>query len=203
MKESAFYREEGRKLMEGTWKTVALALLIQMGISVVLSFIPVVGSIASLLIAAPFSVSMAAITVNIYKRNAIAVEDVFEGFSDFLGALAIYFLMILKVILWSLLLIIPGILKAMSYSMTFYIHIDRPELTASELLKESERLMQGHRWELFKLELSFLGWYVLTILTFGILSFWVTPYINNAVVTFYYDLKALDEAGSVAEAPQV
>lgn len=94
--------------------------------------------------------------------------------------------------LWTLLFIIPGIVKSYSYAMTIYISKDRPELSAEECIQESRRMMSGHKGKLFLLDLSYIGWFLLCILTCGILSLWVTPKMQTAHALFYEDLKAED-----------
>ena len=98
------------------------------------------------------------------------------------------------IFLWSLLLIIPGIIKSYSYAMTPYILVDKPELSANEAIEESMRLMSGHKFDLFYLQLSFIGWFILALLTAGIGFLWLTPYYNSTVASFYLSLKAEDEA---------
>ena len=91
--------------------------------------------------------------------------------------------------LWSLLLVIPGIIKAYAYSMSFYILADNPELTASEALAKSQSLMRGHKMELFILELSFIGWFFLIGLTFGLAAIYVAPYMEATMANFYNSIK--------------
>lgn len=93
------------------------------------------------------------------------------------------------VCLWSLLLFVPGIIKGLSYSMTNYILVDRPELSANEAINLSKDMMYGHKFDLFYLYLSFAGWYILCIFTFGIGVLWLMPYIQTAQASFYLDVK--------------
>lgn len=94
------------------------------------------------------------------------------------------------ILLWALLLIIPGIIKGYSYAMTPYILEDRPELSGDKAIEESMRMMSGHKWELFCLHLSFIGWELLCLLTLGIGQLWLKPYISTAEAAFYENLKA-------------
>lgn len=94
------------------------------------------------------------------------------------------------VFLWSLLLVIPGIIKLFSYSMTKYILEEYPELTASEAIDRSRAMMQGHKFDLFWLYLSFIGWALLCVLTAGIGYLWLVPYMETAEAAFYEDVKA-------------
>ena len=119
-----------------------------------------------------------------------AVADLFSQFSRFTVGFLQHFLRALFVILWGLLLIIPGIIKNFSYAMTPFILTDHPELTAKEAIRRSMELMDGHKMDLFLLELSFIGWDILNIFTLGIGSFWLNPYKNAAIAAFYRELTA-------------
>ena len=99
------------------------------------------------------------------------------------------FLMTLFIFLWSLLLLIPGIIKAYSYAMTPYILEEHPELTANQAIDRSRAMMKGHKFDLFWLQLSFIGWILLGFLTFGIGFLWLGPYMDAAQAAFYEDLK--------------
>ena len=88
-----------------------------------------------------------------------------------------------------LLLVIPGIIKAYSYSMTFYILRENPEMTAGDAITASQKMMDGHKMDLFLLSLSFIGWAILASITFGIGYLWLIPYIYTAYAAFYETLK--------------
>lgn len=90
--------------------------------------------------------------------------------------------------LWSLLLVIPGIVKSYSYAMAYYIKIDHPEYTAKQAIEESMIMMEGKKMKLFLLDLSFIGWIILGSLCFGIGTLWVTAYIQASRTEFYRDL---------------
>lgn len=91
--------------------------------------------------------------------------------------------------LWSLLLIVPGIVKFYAYSMTPYILIDNPELSANQAIILSKKMMKGHKFDLFFLQLSFIGWIFLSIFTLGIGLLWVIPYMMTAQAAFYQDIR--------------
>jgi uncharacterized membrane protein len=99
------------------------------------------------------------------------------------------FLKNLFIILWSLLFVIPGIVKTYSYAMAYYIKYDHPEYNWKMCIDESRRMMDGHKWRLFCLHFSFIGWELLGALAFGIGTLWVTPYKQAAEANFYDDLK--------------
>ncbi|MCF0174532.1 MAG: DUF975 family protein, partial [Bacteroidales bacterium] len=93
------------------------------------------------------------------------------------------------VFLWSLLLVIPGIIKAFSYALVPYIISENPNLSPEEAISQSSKMMEGHRLDLFILYLSFIGWFILAVLTAGIGFLWLCPYISAAKASFYLDIK--------------
>ena len=100
----------------------------------------------------------------------------------------------LYVLLWSLLLIIPGIIAGYSYAMTEYILAEHPELTAGEAIDCSKQMMSGNRWRLFCMQFSFIGWNLLSALTLGIGSLWVRPYQQAATAAFYREISGTEQA---------
>lgn len=99
------------------------------------------------------------------------------------------FLMVLFIFLWSLLLLIPGIIKGYAYILTPYILKDNPELSANQAINLSQKMMKGHKFDLFYLMLSFIGWGILGIFTLGIGYLWLMPYMYAAFAAFYQDVK--------------
>ncbi len=188
MKNSAYYREQARGFLGTTWKPYALAMLIYMAITLGVSATGI-GSIASLIIAGPFALALSIMSLKAIKGQGVEVMNIFSGFENFVNALILCLYQGLIIFLWSLLLIVPGILKSLSYSMTFYILAENPDMKAKQAMEESKSLMEGHRWEYFKLQFSFIGWLILSVFTFGILILWVSPYMDIATAAFYEDLK--------------
>ena len=118
------------------------------------------------------------------------IEGLFEGFKVNYGKIiGTMFLMEIYVALWSLLLVIPGIIKMYSYAMTPYILKDEPELGADAVITKSMAMMRGNKMKLFLLDLSFIGWALLAIITCGIGFLWLSPYMVSARAAFYLDLK--------------
>lgn len=93
------------------------------------------------------------------------------------------------IFLWALLLVIPGIIKSYAYSMTSYIIADNPQIDFMEAIKESQNLMKGNKWRLFKLHFSFIGWYILGVLTLGLGFIFLYPYIQLSVANFYVEIR--------------
>lgn len=113
------------------------------------------------------------------------IGDLFSQFHRFGNGFCLRLLEGVFVFLWTLLLIIPGIIATYSYAMAPFIMAENPDMTASEALGASKELMRGHKWELFCLGFSFIGWNLLAGLTFGIGALFVTPYENAAYAAFY------------------
>lgn len=125
-----------------------------------------------------------------HDRREYTFNDLFSQFDRFGTGFAQKFLRGLYTTLWGLLFIIPGIVKGYSYAMTPFILTDHPELTASQAIDASKKMMDGHKGELFWLDLSFIGWDILCALTLGIGSLWLNPYKNAAYAAFYRQLQA-------------
>ncbi len=132
------------------------------------------------------------------KGNTLTIKEMFDTFfGDYAKAFVRVLVVSIFIFLWSLLLIIPGIIKSLAYSMSFFISDEHPEMTTLQCIDESERMMKGHKWELFILKLSFIGWILLAILTLGIGFLWLAPYMHTTKVKFYEQLK-LENVAEVA-----
>ena len=178
-----------KQQISGKIGTFFLMYLIVIAISFVCAVIPVVGSIVSFVITPAFTLSFCMFFLKLTKNEETSVNDVFAGFNKTGRALWLNILIAVFTFLWSLLLVIPGIIKAFAYSMSFYVLADNPELTASEALAKSQSMMRGHKMELFILELSFIGWYFLVGLTFGLAAIYVAPYMSATMANFYNSIK--------------
>lgn len=191
----------GSNIFGKIWLMALVALLIDSVIVAVASYIPVVGGFASIILAGPFGIGLALVFMKLARNhNNVDLADVFTSFSnrfvkDFLLGLMIY----VFTFLWSLLFIIPGIVKSYAYSMAYYISLDHPEWGWKECIEESMRITNGHKGELFVLDLSFIGWYIVGLFCLGIGTFWVAPYHETARANYYEALKANSQP--VYEAP--
>ena len=119
------------------------------------------------------------------------IHNMFDlTFKNYWHHVWVCFLMIVKILLWSLLFVIPGVIKALQYSMTPYIALEHPELSASEAIAMSRRMTKNHLFDIFWLGMSFIGWFLLGILTLFIGYLWLEPYMYTTFAAFYCDLKA-------------
>ena len=120
--------------------------------------------------------------------KAMELGALFSGFSSDFGELFLLgFLSTLFAALWALLFVIPGIVKAYSWSLIYYIKLDHPEYGWQECMKESAAMMRGYKMKLFLLDLSFIGWYIVGSLCLGVGTLWVVPYHTATHAQFYVE----------------
>lgn len=155
--------------------------------TVLLPLVSVAGllGIVSFILGGTVQLGYAKFLLKQYDRKQLQFSDLFSQFERFGTGFAQKFLRTLFTVLWSLLFIIPGIVKGLSYAMTPFILEEHPEMTASEAIKASMRLMDGHKMDLFILGLTFIGWQILACLTMGIGFLFLNPYMNAAYAAFY------------------
>lgn len=182
-------------------KQQAKAMLLQnygYALGLILLFIVLLGAlsafsfgIAALVLTGPLTACLFWGLLNLYLGNPVRIGDAFNrGFENIGRKIGGYLWMMLFTWLWSLLFFIPGIIKTYSYSMTMYILADLPEIGAKDALRLSMRMMQGHKWELFVMQLSFLGWMILGLFTFNLLNILYTiPYMQLSSAGFYASVK--------------
>lgn len=167
----------------------------------ILGLIPFVGPlVASIIITPAFALSLARIYINIVAGKDASVNDTFSGFDDFWSAFKVTFLVGLFTFLWSLLFIIPGIIKSYSYSMSMYVLAENKGMPALEAIDRSKKMTDGHKMELFVLELSFIGWMLLVCITFGIAAIYAVPYMMTTEVNYYNEMKGAEAAKAMPKA---
>ena len=120
---------------------------------------------------------------------AITSNTVRLAFSDYVRNAVSILLVYLYTILWTLLFIVPGIIKGLAYSLTPFIVKDNPQLSPNQAINLSMKMRKGHKFALFYLYLSFIGWILLAMLTLGIGLLWVIPYMQTSMAAFYLDVK--------------
>lgn len=189
------YRHHAAEQVNPYNTTLALTELvvgIALGVLGCFNLIPFAGVALSsailLIIAGPLQFSYVDISKKVYAKETPKIEDIFLGFNRFAQAFVLEILVSIFVFLWSLLLIVPGIIKAYSYSQALYLAHNAPEKASADCIKESMKIMKGHKGDLFLLDLSYIGWYLLSILTLGILLLWVVPKHRQARYLFHLNL---------------
>lgn len=153
------------------------------------------------LLAVPLAWGLNCYYLRIMRRgDKVNVGNIFSGYSQFGRIFLTLLLKAVYIFLWSLLLFVPGIVKSLSYAMTEFVLADNPELKYNGAIERSMKLMRGHKWQFFVLCLSFIGWILLCILTFGIGFLWLGPYYQTTMAAFYEDLLA-EEAAEISPEP--
>ncbi|MCL2082459.1 MAG: DUF975 family protein [Oscillospiraceae bacterium] len=185
-------KERAKALIKGKIPSFFIIFMIIFGISIpvsLLGMIPVIGfavSIAWIIFVSWFQFNMVKIFQRVvFYNNTPQANELFDDFNQCVNAAILYLLMGLFTFLWSLLLVVPGIIKGFSYSAAPYIMATNPGMKPLEAINRSKEIMHGRKMDLFVLELSFLGWALLATLTLGILYIWLAPYMGTAVAQFY------------------
>ena len=182
------FRQRAWQSLSGNWGIAILAYFL-VGIVNGVAASATVG-VGSWLIAGIVGVGYASFSLSLGRRENTQIEQLLDGTKDLGNNFMAGLLVSLYTFLWTLLFIVPGVIKALSYSMTYYILRDNPGMLASEAIKRSEETMMGHKWQLFCIYLSFIGWILLSFLTCGILMFMVVPYMMQTSAEFYRYLNA-------------
>lgn len=184
-------KESAKMQLTGRWGEAIVAFLLVSIVMIGMSLIgelPYVGWIITFVLGGVWPLGMAIYSLKFSNGELVGIEDIFGGFNNWLTSFCVYLLMTVFTFLWTLLFIIPGIIKSISYSMSYYILAENPELSASEVINRSKELTQGHKWDIFVTYLSFIGWGILACLTLGIGYLWLTPYMNITMANVYKQL---------------
>ena len=190
MKTRAELKEMAKQQIKGNIGMLFVIALIIGAISGVAGAFPPLALVVSIIVTPAFSISI----IRVYQelaRNGKKPEakDAFAGFDDFWTGFKALFLVGLFTFLWSLLFIIPGIIKSFSYSQTMMIVAENKGIGARDAINRSKAMMDGRKMDYFVLGLSFIGWGLLCCITLGIAYIWVGPYMQATMVNFYNDIK--------------
>lgn len=215
MKKNQDYKNEALAALKGNWAQAVVATVIFLLLCVAfaapswvanmvlmgqlplnltsqtMNILSWVGSPFMLLIFYPLSVGyMQAYDLHLTQGdNAFTVNTFRLAFSKWLRNVWAVLLVAIFTFLWTLLLVIPGIVKGLAYSMTFFIIRDYPELSVNQAINLSDKMMKGRKFDFFYLNLSFIGWMLLSVLTCGIGLVWLCPYMYASYASFYQDVK--------------
>ena len=185
-------RNQAYEALRGKWTpavVTSLVFCILLGVAVSLSRVnALLYLIAYLGGASIVAIGMLYACWDLFTKGTLPEAGaLFAPFKQYARTVGAVLLVFVYTLLWTLLLVIPGIIKAYSYSMTFYILRENPEMTAGDAITASQKMMDGHKMDL--LSLSFIGWAILASITFGIGYLWLIPYIYTAYAAFYETLK--------------
>ena len=189
MSSNAEIRAAAREALRGQWGMAVLVVFVYLALFTAIGMIPVVNNIGPLLLGGAFAYGLYAYFLQVSRGHRPELGVMFTGFRRYGTTLALYLLQALFVLLWTLLLIVPGIVAALRYSLSYFILLENPGMSALDAIRRSKELMDGHKMQLFLLQLSFLGWALLCVLTLGIGFLWLLPYMQTSMAAFYERVK--------------
>lgn len=149
----------------------------------------ILGSVISIVVICLFYFGYVSYFLKISRNEKVGVEELWSKPKMFFKCLVVTILITIILCVGYVLLIIPGIILSLCYSMTYYIMLDDEKISPIKAMKKSREMMRGHKRELFCLIMSFVGWFLLSILTCFILLIWIVPYINTSIANFYNKIK--------------
>ena len=154
----------------------------------------------SSLLAGFLIVGISYVLVDLFRESQTFSDPLKKSFTIvsrgdyFIGSILISLLSFVWIFLWTFLLLVPGIIKSLAYSQAYYIYRDaidqQQSISCRDAISKSRALMNGHKWEYFMLQLSFIGWGLLIMVTFGIAAIWVQPYYHLTMANYYRHLVA-------------
>lgn len=178
-----------KQMISGKIGMLIVCFIIVAALTGACSFIPYIGTIISVCLSGPLTLGTVYIYLNLTRGIEPDVNVLFAGFQCFVDTLVLTLLIGVFTFLWSLLFVVPGIIKAISYSQAYYILAEHPEMSGKEALDASIEIMDGHKMDYFVLMLSFLPWIFLSGITCGIAMLYVEPYMSATFVNFYEAIK--------------
>ena len=193
------YKNRALASLEGKWGTAAITALIFFGLSEGISFLVTTpmgeGAMGYStqgiweLLCLPLGWGFSVYFLNLIRNEDISYGRLFDGYKDFVRIFLAEFLIVLAVFIGCILLIVPGIIAGLMFSQTEFILKEDKEIGAIDAMMKSMKMMEGHKSELFWLTLSFIGWFLLCILTIGIGFLFLGPYFGTTMAHYYEDLK--------------
>jgi uncharacterized membrane protein len=213
MHDNQYYKNAALARLRGNWSPVIVATIIYLLISILVSgldlvktgtdvsafpvgtfFLSGVSTVLMFFVLCPLGVGYNNAARLMYETGNVSVAGNMWMFAtnNYLHKVLGMLFMTLKLLLWTCLLIVPGLVMSFAYAMTPYILEENPEISAWEASTRSREMMKGHKFDLFYLYLSFIGWIILSCITFGIGFIWLVPYMQLSIAAFYNDLKGGD-----------
>jgi len=194
-----------REALSGRWVFMALMFLLFLIIQGIPSMfasdanediqaIDLIGFLLNILLL-PLAIGWTWLAMSVARKEQAKIVDLFEPYKIFLKAVGLSIVQSIFLGLWFLLLIIPGIIKSFSYLLTFYILRDEPSIGILDAITRSRQMMDGHKMEAFMLVLSFIGWFLLGLITIGIAFLWVGPYFSVTLAKFYDRIRGEEAPG--------
>ena len=212
MKSNSIIRQETRARLSGNWgKAVIFALVSSILLGAVSSsdafndarydVWDVAFTLLNIFVGLPLGLGINAAFLNFMRGSELKLENMFCAFNStlYFRSVVLGVLTSIYTFLWALLLIVPGIIKSLSYSMAPYILLDNPNMSGEEAICESMRMMDGHKMDLFLIWLGYIGLSLLSIFLLCIPMLWIYPYYMSVFAKFYEELKAEQQSAVVVE----
>lgn len=184
---------QAREALKGKWGLAIGANVIYFVIVLAVQSIPKVGGGIGIIVGAPLIVGISGFSLSLARRQEATLVQIFDGIKKFWTCLGTYLLAMIFILLWTLLLIIPGIIACLSYAMIYFILAENDEIGPLEAITQSKEMMRGNKWKFFCLILRFVGWSIVCLLTMGIGFLWLFPYMYVSYACFYDDIKPAAE----------
>ena len=192
MTNNAQIMSDARESLSGKWSLAIGTFLIFLLISIGATLIPFAGQVIGFLIAGPLAVGGAFFALNIVREQVAKTDDLFFSFNNNLGnSILAYLLFFVFVFIGFILLIIPGIIVALALSQTWFILAENPSMDSYDAIIKSKNMMNGYKWQYFKIGLRLFGLGLLCLLTLGIGFLWLLPYQYVVYAKFYEQVKAV------------
>ncbi|MCD6234820.1 MAG: DUF975 family protein [Candidatus Marinimicrobia bacterium] len=189
VKENSLLIRETRDILSGHWGLAVGVFFIYIVIISALNKTHESGSLLWLLLAGPFSLGVSIFSLSLARCQEASVGQLFQGFNHFGTAFFVNIVLIAIIGVGFILLVIPGVIFALSYSLTYFILVDHPDLRPMEAIRKSRFMMNGYKVKLFNLWLRFFGLALLCVLTAGIGFLWLIPFAHVCMARFYEDIK--------------
>lgn len=192
------YKRSALDKLEGNWGQEALIIFIYFIFAFISSLLfkdSLMLQLISLLLV-PMALGINYHYLMIADGKEHGKEDLFRYYktTDIFGLLLLNIVVGILTMLWAFLLIIPGIIMSIAYSLALFIKMENPEIGIMDAINTSKTWMKGNKGKYFLLELSFIGWFLLIVVGFGIPMFWVMPYYMLTLTEFYIDIRDTNKA---------
>lgn len=185
MNEKILMMRSAKAKLTGLWAEAAIGSLIYIALTALASST----SLLEIVVYGPLTFGYYLFMACLVDRKENNLNLLFQGFNRFVETLVAGLLLTVAVSIGLILLVVPGIILACGFAMTFYIMIDDPNISGLDALKQSWNMMQGRKWDFFCLQLRFLGWIILSIITCGIGYIWLSPYMTITNLNFYRKIR--------------
>ncbi len=195
MMENYSIRAAARESLTGRWINPVVATLVFFVVSALIVFVPIVNIASGIFFTIPLTFGMTYAFYDYYKkRNDNLLDNMFQRTfnRNYLKIVVVSLLWSVIIFVGGMLLIVPGVIASLGLALVPFILVEHPEMGSWEIICESWNRMKGHKAQLFWLQLSFIGWFILSCITFGVGYLWLIPYMTVSLGKFYEELTPIE-----------